>query len=151
MRLKETLARFEDLRYPITADELVERIGDEEVDLQNGTETIADVMDRLEVDRFTDPNDAHAAFMSGLGEGAIGRKAYGDRDPPLSGTGRDPRSVRDLLEGEDRFDAGGPHCGICEYVKLVGDWDVAAFCTKKGELLEGVEVGDVCGEYRASS
>ncbi|MFB6268193.1 MAG: hypothetical protein ABEI31_11080 [Halodesulfurarchaeum sp.] len=151
MRLRETLARFEDLTYPITTDELVERIGDEEVELQNGTETVADVMARLSVDRFTDPNDAHAAFMSGLTERAIGRKAYADRDPPLSGGERDPRSVRELLEGEGRFDAGGPHCGICEYVTLVGDWDVAAFCTKKGELLDEVAVGEVCGEYRASS
>lgn len=148
MRLSETYSLFADLSYPLTTEELVERIGDEAIDLSNGEETVAAVFGRLGETEFTDPTDAHSAFMSGLSTLAIGRKAYSDRDPAIGGFAeRDPRAINELLEPETRFKTDGPHCGICEHVQVAGDWDAMAYCERLGKIIDPVVVGDVCEEY----
>lgn len=148
MRLSETYSLFADLSYPATTEELIEHIGAESIDLSDGEETVAAVFDRLEETEFTDPMDAHTAFMSGLSRTAIGRKAYSDRGPVLGGfADRDPRAIDELLEPETRFKTDGPHCGICEHVKVVGDWDAKAYCTRLEKLIDPVEVGEVCDQY----
>lgn len=149
MRLQETYTLFEDLAYPITTDELTARIGEQSIELQNGNETVAEVFDRLGTVELTDPNDAFATFMSALSTKAIGRKAYSDRDAPVNGfADRDPRAMNELFEPETRFKTDGPHCGICEQVQIVGDWDPMAFCRRLGETIDPVVVGEVCSEYQ---
>lgn len=149
MRLPETYRLFENLSYPITTDELLEEIGDQTLDLSNGEETVKDVFDRIGTVELKDPTDAHNTFMSALSTMAIGRKAYSDRDAPVQGLAdRDPRAMNELLEPETRFKTEGPHCGICEHVEVVGDWDPMAFCRKLERTIDPVEIGEVCENYR---
>lgn len=149
MRLSETYPLFADLEYPLTSSALVEAIGSESIELSNGEETVETVFERLGPAEFTDPNDAHTAFMSALSTLAIGRKAYSDRDGPLGGfEDRDPRAMHELMESETRFKTDGPHCGICEHVQIVGDWDPMAFCRHQGKIIDPVEVGEVCEQYQ---
>lgn len=149
MRLPDTYRLFEDLQYPVTTEELLDRIGDRTVDLSNGEETVQEVFDRIGSVEFTDPMDAHSTFMSALSTKAIGRKAYSDRDPPAGGfTDRDPRAMNELFEPETRFKTDGPHCGICEHVQIVGDWDPMAYCTRMKAVMDPVVVGEVCEQYR---
>ena len=149
MRLNQTFGMFEELSYPLDTSEAIERIGNRTVELSNGTESVETVLNRLGETEFSDPMDAHTAFMSCLGRKAIGRRAYSDRDPPIDGfLERDPRAVNLLLEGESRYRADGPHCGICAHLCLVGDWDVMGYCTERGECIEPIEVGEICDKYR---
>lgn len=148
MDLSETFSLFDDLSYPLTTADVVEQIGQETIDLSNGEETVATVFGRLEATEFTDPMDAHTAFMSALSTKAIGRKAYSDRDPAIGGfADRDPRAINELLEPESRFKTDGPHCGICEHVRIAGDWDPMAYCERLGEIIDPVVVGKVCEDY----
>jgi len=149
MRLSETYRLFADLSYPLRTDELVERIGDRAVELSAGEETVATVFGRLGETEFTDPMDAHSAFMSGLSRLAIGRKAYSDRDAPINGfADRDPRAFNEFLEPESRFKTRGPHCGICEHVQVAGDWDPMAYCRRLEKIVDPIVVGDVCEHYQ---
>lgn len=149
MRLNQTYGLFEELSYPLSASEAIEQIGDRTVKVSNGKETVESVLGRLGDAEFTDPMDAHTAFMSALSRKAIGRVAYSDRDAPVDGFAeRDPRATNVLLEGEGRFRADGPHCGICEHVSLVGDWDVMAYCNRLDDIIDPVVSGSVCDEYQ---
>lgn len=148
MQVSETYQLFAELQYPTTTAALVDELGSVSIELPNGEETVEDVFDRLGPTEFTDPTDAHTAFMSALSSLAIGRKAYSDRDAPVGGfADRDPRAMHELLEAESRFKTDGPHCGICEHVRVVGDWDPMAFCQKHGEIIDPVCVGEVCDQY----
>lgn len=147
MRLTRSFGAFENLTYPITTDELVDRIGETELELQNGKETIKEVFDRLSPETYINPSEAHLTFLSALSTKAIGRKAYSDRDPPLFGIGDvDPRAVDPLLDDDTRFDVDGPHCGICQHMNRVGDWDAIAYCTLHNDIVEP-QVDDVCSNY----
>jgi hypothetical protein len=149
MQVSETYQLFAELQYPITTAALLEEVGSVSIDLANGEETVGAVFERLGATEFTDPMDAHLAFMSGLSSLAIGRKAYSDRDAPTGGfADRDPRAMHELLEAESRFKTDGPHCGICEHVRVVGDWDPMAFCQQHGEIIDPVCVGEVCEHYQ---
>lgn len=147
MRPSQAFDTFEALSYPSTTGELVDEIGATELRLPNGTETIREVFARLDADTYADPWDAYTMFLSALTTAAIGRKAYSDRDPPVFGIGDVDSRARDpLLEDESRFDAPGPHCGVCRHMKRVGDWDVVAYCQLREETVEPT-VGDVCSDY----
>ncbi|MFQ3295065.1 MAG: hypothetical protein ACI8VE_002147 [Natrialbaceae archaeon] len=145
----ETL--LEDLTYPITTDELLDKVGDSRVELENGSENLSEVFGRVENETYSTPTEANLTFLSALSTKAIGRKAYSDRDPPVLGFGdRDPRIVQELLDEETRHDAGGPHCGICQHAKIVGDWDAMAYCEVKDNIVEPA-VGETCADYTQSS
>jgi hypothetical protein len=79
--------------YPATTEELIEAYGDVEFDIDNGTETFGEAMNRLSEDTFVDSEDARTAAASVVGEDAVGRKGYSDRDPPTIGE----ESEADLL------------------------------------------------------
>lgn len=140
MRPNQAERTFAELEYPVTSAELIDELGDIEIDLPIGTESIGDVFARVGSDTYIEPGEAYSMFMSGLSSKAIGRKGYSDRDPPVV------PSHDTLLSDESRFEAGGPHCGICQHVELVGDWDVVAYCDVGDELVEPV-VGDVCPDF----
>lgn len=149
MRLQETYRLFEELSYPTTTEDVIDALGETAIDLSNGEETVGDVLERVGSVEFTDPMDAHMTFMSALSTKAIGRKAYSDRDAPVNGfADRDPRAINELLEPETRFKTDGPHCGICEHVQIVGDWDPMAYCRHFGQIIDPVVDGGVCDQYR---
>jgi len=72
--------------YPATTDELIEAYGERRLELQNGTETVAEVLGRLDTETFESPEDARFAVYSAVSEKAIGRVGYSDRDPTPLGS-----------------------------------------------------------------
>lgn len=140
MDLSEAERAFTELEYPKTTREIVEDIGDIELELPIGTETIGEVFGRLGRETYEDASEAYTMFQSGLSSKAIGRKWYSDRDPPVW------YSVDPLLKEDTRHDSSGPHCGICQHVSLLGDWDVIAYCECRTEIVQPV-VDDVCGDF----
>jgi hypothetical protein len=71
--------------YPATADELIDAHGDLELALPNGSETFGDALARVESSTFESPEEARLTAYSAVGEAAIGRKHYSDRDPTALG------------------------------------------------------------------
>jgi hypothetical protein len=147
MRLSETDSLLAGLQYPVTTGEVVDQVGETELELPNGTETLGDAYDRVGGETYDGPREAYTMLLSSVSDRAIGRKAYTDRDPPVHGCReRGPRVVDPLLDDDTRFDADGPHCGVCRHITRVGDWDFVAYCTQKDEQVEPV-VDDVCPKF----
>ncbi len=71
--------------FPTTTEEFVEEHGETELELPNGASTLGDVLDTLPNEEFETEEDARLAVYSALGEGAIGRKGYSDRDATCLG------------------------------------------------------------------
>lgn len=82
MRIQQTPVLFEDITYPITTEELIARTGSKEIALQDGTESVKQILERSEPESFTSPEDVQLTIYAGLCDRAIGRKGYTDRDPP---------------------------------------------------------------------
>jgi hypothetical protein len=70
--------------YPATTTELIDAYGNLEFDTDD-TESFGEVMGRLGETTFHDSEGAQQAALSAMGEGAIGRKGYSDRDAPAVG------------------------------------------------------------------
>lgn len=79
--------------YPATTTEIAAACGDREVELADGTAKIADVYERVGVTTCADPAEAERLFTMAVGDAAIGRKGYSDREPPVPGADRDPVSL----------------------------------------------------------
>ncbi|NHN43504.1 DUF2795 domain-containing protein [Halorubellus sp. JP-L1] len=86
MRLNSTGDRIEDQTYPLTTDDLTDAIGDGEIELADGTESIDDVLERFGDQTFHTPEDVRHTLQAGVCERAIGRKGYSDRDPTTPGS-----------------------------------------------------------------
>lgn len=71
--------------YPATTEELIEAYGDMELDLPDGSETLADALGRLGNETFERPEDARFAAYSAVSAEAVGRQGYSDRDPTAPG------------------------------------------------------------------
>lgn len=71
--------------FPSTTEELIEEYGEMELELPNGVNTLEDVLSRLPDEEYEDSEEALAAAYGVLGEEAIGRKGYSDRDPLAPG------------------------------------------------------------------
>ena len=65
--------------FPATTEELIEDHGD--LELPDGTETFGDALARLDSETYETVEGARLAAYSAVGEAAIGRKGYSDRDP----------------------------------------------------------------------
>lgn len=75
-----------DEQYPLSAADLLERYGDVELDVPEGSESIGDAVDRLEETEYPTPESVHSAVYAGVGAEAIGRRHYSDRDPTPVGS-----------------------------------------------------------------
>lgn len=84
MRLKELDGVIDDMEYPTTSQEIIDSHGGQELSLANGSETVGQVFDRFGAESFTSADEARLTLYSSLSEGAIGRKGYTDRDPPMT-------------------------------------------------------------------
>ncbi|MFW6320937.1 MAG: DUF5789 family protein [Halohasta sp.] len=80
MRLNASNHVFVDHSYPATTAELVADYGDSELTLPNGTETIGEILERLDDDTYQDADDVKQALLNGVSHRAIGRRFYSDRD-----------------------------------------------------------------------
>lgn len=71
--------------FPSTTDKFVEEHGDVELELANGVTTLADVLECLPNENLETEEEARLSVYSALGEEAIGRKGYSDRDATQPG------------------------------------------------------------------
>ena len=71
--------------FPATTDELIEEYGELEFELPNGENTLEEVLSRLPDAEYDSREEAVQAAYGALGEEAIGRKGYSDRDPRCPG------------------------------------------------------------------
>ena len=76
---------FETHTFPTTTAEFVEEHGELELELPNGASTLGEVFECLPNEEFETEEDARLAVYSALGEEAIGRKGYSDRDATAPG------------------------------------------------------------------
>lgn len=93
MQMNGTGEFIDDHEYPATTEDLIEAYGDRTLDLPNGTETVGDVLARLESETFESPEDARFAVYCGVSEKAVGRVGYSDRDPTPLGSPYAPDAV----------------------------------------------------------
>ena len=85
MRLMDNDEAIEAHEFPATSEELVEAYGDRTIELQNGDETLAEVLTRLGSETYGSPQDVYDAVYTGVSANAIGRRFYSDRDPTTLG------------------------------------------------------------------
>jgi len=83
MRLKDIDSVIERMDYPTTSQEIIDSHGAQELSLANGSETVRQVFNRCGMESFTTADEARLTLYSSVSEGAIGRKGYSDRDPPM--------------------------------------------------------------------
>jgi hypothetical protein len=68
-----------------TTEELIDAYGDIEIEFPNGGETFGDAFGRVGAMTFETAEAARLTAHSVVGDGAIGRKHYSDRDPSVLG------------------------------------------------------------------
>lgn len=85
MRLHGTGDKLDRHEYPATREEIIEAYGDSRIRLPNGTETLGDVLARIDDETYEDPEEARSAVFTGVGHEAVGRRFYSDRDPTAPG------------------------------------------------------------------
>lgn len=88
-----TDAAMDDEQYPMTTDEFLERYGDVELEIQNGSERIADALGRLDDEVYDSAEEARFAVYSAVSHRAVGRRFYSDRDPTPPGARIGPDQV----------------------------------------------------------
>ncbi|MFB6298024.1 MAG: DUF2795 domain-containing protein [Salinirussus sp.] len=72
-------------QFPCTSEGFLADHGDVELDLPDGSVTLASVFEGFPEEEFRTEEDARFAVYAALGEEAIGRKGYSDRDPSCIG------------------------------------------------------------------
>jgi hypothetical protein len=93
MLLNGTGEVIDDHEYPATTEELIADYGDRTLELPNGTETVQEVLERLDSETFESPEDARFAVYSAVSNKAVGRVGYSDRDPTPLGSPYSPDAV----------------------------------------------------------
>ncbi|AGN00196.1 hypothetical protein L593_01215 [Salinarchaeum sp. Harcht-Bsk1] len=88
-----TDAGIDDEQYPLTTQEFLERFGDVELELANGTERIGDALDRMDDETYESALDARFAVYAAVSHRAVGRRFYSDRDPTPPGSPHGPDQV----------------------------------------------------------
>jgi hypothetical protein len=89
-RQRERTERVEDMlgeagkmlgehKYPATSEELATEYGDQPLDLQNETETLGSVFDRLVDERFESADEAREAVYGEISGEAGGPEEYNDQ------------------------------------------------------------------------
>ena len=67
--------------FPTTGRELIEAHGDHRIEYQEGTERLGDVFEPLAEETYESHGEVHQAVLAMVGEAAVGRQGYSDRDP----------------------------------------------------------------------
>lgn len=93
MLLNGTGEFIDDYEYPATTEELIDECGENCLELPNGTETVEEVLERLESETFYSPEDARFAVYSAVSDKAVGRVGYSDRDPTPPGSPHGPEPM----------------------------------------------------------
>jgi hypothetical protein len=75
--------------YPIERESLLERCGERELDLENGTTTVREVLERERVRTYESRSDVERRILILVETDAIGREAYSDRGGAALGIDRE--------------------------------------------------------------
>lgn len=89
----DTNRSIDDEQYPLTTAEFVERYGDRTFTLQNGSESVADIVGRQADEVYTSPDEVRMALYNGVSHEAVGRRFYSDRDPTPPGSPVGPEQL----------------------------------------------------------
>jgi hypothetical protein len=89
-RLARKLDRFS---YPVTEETLIEQCGEHELDLEGGTTTLGDVLERGGKKTFESRADVERRVVVLVGTDAVGREGYSDRGGTAPGVERDHRPL----------------------------------------------------------
>ena len=91
--------RMGSIDYPIDTDDLLADHGDAELELPDGTATLDDVLAPLQDDgrTYQDAEELETMILNMVGDDAIGRKNYSDRDS----TGIGEERAAEGAPGED--------------------------------------------------
>lgn len=88
---------LEDVSYPVTADELVDRHGDTEIERTNADPiTLVELFDFMGEDTFESADEVRQMIMSQMPRESVGRSNYSDRG------GATPRETEAAEEAEDQ-------------------------------------------------
>ena len=76
--------------YPASSEEFLEEYGNRELDLPNGSQTFAEIMEPVEEKTYKDADEVRQDVFNFVGSDAVGRENYSDRG-----------TASDEVEGED--------------------------------------------------
>jgi hypothetical protein len=65
--------------YPVSADELLDRYGDREIGMSDGTESFREVLVTGGDEEFESADEVRQAVLNRVGSEAVGREGYSDR------------------------------------------------------------------------
>ncbi|MFB6130782.1 MAG: DUF2795 domain-containing protein [Salinigranum sp.] len=80
MRLNGTGDAIDSHEYPATSEELIEAYGEHLIELQDGSESVADVLGRVGSETYQRPEEVYETLFGAVGHEAVGRRYYSDRD-----------------------------------------------------------------------
>lgn len=78
--------------FPLTNAELLASHGDHEIEHANGAVRLRSVLDLLEDETYESAQDVRQSVLSVIGDEAIGRKFYSDRETNDTELGYEPTS-----------------------------------------------------------
>lgn len=81
----EINGELEAVDYPIRAEELIERHGDATLEMEGGSQTLAEILEPVSDQEFESIEQAHQTIVGFVDRNAVGRPRYSDRDPPGMG------------------------------------------------------------------
>lgn len=65
--------------YPMSHETVIDRYGDHEIELENGSTTVGEILSEDMEREFEDADDVRQAIFNMVGSDAVGRQAYSDR------------------------------------------------------------------------
>lgn len=85
MTVRTVTERLAQAEYPATTERLRAEYGDLRLEYPEGGERLADVLSQTGDDEFADATEAVHAVLGAVGQDAVGRVGYTDRDPDPMG------------------------------------------------------------------
>ena len=82
MRLIEFERSIDGLDYPTTTETITNEFGGQEIQFQEGSERVDQVIGRFGAETFASADEVRMSLYGALPGDAVGRKGYTDRDPP---------------------------------------------------------------------
>ena len=79
---------LDSLSYPVTTEELLDDYGDHELEFQEESATLSELLEPMGDQTYESKNGVQQAVLNMVGDQAIGRKNYSDRTPPAAGEER---------------------------------------------------------------
>jgi len=79
--------------YPMTHETVVDRYGDRELELENGSTTVGEVLPEEMEHEFESADAVREAIFNMVGSAAVGRQAYSDRGGETPGKDADDASM----------------------------------------------------------